>query len=186
MNDMNDNTPAAAAGQKPRRQTCKSMVEQLATVIEEIFPWDLVDELEANPHLLLLDVRSRHEFGVASIGNSVNVPRGILEMVVDYGYEETEPMLVEARNQRIVIICRSGNRSVLAAHTLAQMGYTDVASLRTGIRGWNDYEQPLFSPDGHQLSLDTADELLAPRISVEQLGPPKNTTQQQALPAPHL
>ncbi len=174
---MNDNTIAAESGQKPSRQTCRSMVDQLANGVQEIFPWDLVDELEENPGLLLLDVRSRREFDKASISNSVNVPRGILEMAVDYGYEETEPMLVEARNRRIVLICRSGNRSVLAAHTLAQMGYTDVASLRTGIKGWNDYEQPLFSTEDHQLSLDTADDLLAPRISPEQLGPPPNATQ---------
>jgi rhodanese-related sulfurtransferase len=171
---MNDNTLAIESGQNQRRHTCRSMVDQLAKCVQEIFPWDLVDELEAKPELLLLDVRSRHEFDTTSIRNSINVPRGILELAVDYGYEETEPWLVEARNKRIVLICRSGNRSVLAAHTLAQMGYTDVASLRTGIRGWNDYEQPLFSTDDHQLSLDTADELLAPRFRPEQLGPPAN------------
>jgi len=171
---MNDDTLAPESSANPIRQTCRSMVDQLAKCVQEIFPWDLVDELEANPDLFLLDVRSRHEFDAASIRNSINVPRGILELAVDYGYEETEPVLVEARHQRIVIICRSGNRSVLAAHTLAQMGFSDVASLRTGIRGWNDYEQPLLSTDDRQLSLDEADELLAPRIRPEQLGPPEN------------
>jgi rhodanese-related sulfurtransferase len=181
---MNDKTLAIKSGQKPGRQTCRSMVEQLASCVQEIFPWDLVDELEPNPELILLDVRSRHEFHTASIKNSINVPRGILELAVDYGYEETEPMLVESRNKRIVLICRSGNRSVLAAHTLAQMGYTDVASLRTGIRGWNDYEQPLFSTDDHQLSLDTADELLAPRFRPAQLGPPANAQKGDAACGP--
>ena len=182
---MNDKTLAIKSAQKPGRQTCRSMVEQLATCVQEIFPWDLVDELEANPELLLLlDVRSRHEFHTASIQNSINVPRGILELAVDYGYEETEPMLVESRNKRIVLICRSGNRSVLAAHTLAQMGYTDVASLRTGIRGWNDYEQPLFSTDDHRLSLDTADELLAPRFRPAQLGPPASAQKGDAASRP--
>jgi len=80
-------------------------------------------------------------------------------------------MLVESRNRRIVLICRSGNRSVLAAHTLSLMGYTDVASLRTGIRGWNDYEQPLYTADNRQLDLDSADALLESRIPPEKLGP---------------
>ena len=154
-----------------QRQTCKSMVEKLSQSVEEIFPWDLVDELESNPGLVLLDVRSRHEFDEAFIKGSINVPRGILELAVDYGYEETEPDLVESRDKRIVIICRSGNRSVLAAHTLTLMGFTNVASLRTGIRGWNDYEQPLCSKANPHLDLDTADELLAPRIAPEQLRP---------------
>ncbi len=147
------------------------MVEDLSTSVEEIFPWDLVDELEANPELLLLDVRCPREFDQACIENSINVPRGILEMAVDYGYEETEPALVEARERRIVIICRSGNRSVLAADTMAAMGYTDVVSLRTGIRGWNDYEQPLYTRAGERLDLDTADDLLEQRIPPEKLGP---------------
>ena len=153
------------------RQTCKSMVEHLAASVEEIFPWDLADELEANPDLLLLDVRCPREFDSASIRESLNVPRGILEMAVDYGYEETEPELVEARDRRIVVICRSGNRSVLAAHTMALMGYTNVASLRSGIRGWNDYELPLYDRDARQLDLDTADAPLAPNIKPKQLGP---------------
>ena len=157
------------AGLAPR-QTCKSMVEHLAASVEEIFPWDLADELEANRDLLL-DVRCSREFDRASIRHSLNVPRGILEMAVDYGYEETEPELVEARDRRIVVICRSGNRSVLAAHTMALMGFTDIASLRTGIRGWNDYELPLYDRDARQLDPDAADALLAPNIAPQQLGP---------------
>ena len=168
---MNDANTAVSAALEQKPETCKSMVEALATSVEEIFPWDLLDEIEANPDLLLLDVRCPHGFDKASIMNSVNVPRGILEMAVDYGYEETEPMLVESRNRRIVLICRSGNRSVLAAHTLSLMGYTDVASLRTGIRGWNDYEQPLYTADNRQLDLDSADALLESRIPPEKLGP---------------
>ena len=154
-----------------RPETCRSMVDHLAQTVEEIFPWDLVDELEANPDIVLLDVRCPREFDRAAIRDSINVPRGILEMAVDYGYEETEPALVESRDKRIVVICRSGNRSVLAADTLSRMGFSNVASLRTGIRGWNDYEQPLYTIDAQHLDLDTADDLLAPRISPQQLGP---------------
>ena len=164
------NKPASAETEyKP--QTCKTMVDALLKSVEEVFPWELIDEIDSNPDLLLLDVRCPHEFDRASIKNSINVPRGILEMAVDYGYEETEPALVESRNRRIVLICRSGNRSVLAAHTLSLMGYTDVASLRTGIRGWNDYEQPLYAADNRQLDLDSADALLESRIPPEKLGP---------------
>lgn len=170
--DMNDVNTATIAEPELKPQTCKSMVERLAKCVEEIFPWDLLDEIDANPDLLLLDIRSPHEFDKASIDNSINVPRGILEMAVDYGYEETEPLLVESRSRRIVLICRSGNRSVLAAHTMSLMGYTDVVSLRTGIRGWNDYEQPLYAADNRQLDLDTADALLQARIPPEKLGPP--------------
>lgn len=155
------------------RQSYKTMVAALADQVEEIFPWDLLDELAgAGKHTpLLLDIRCPHEFDAAHIAASVNVPRGILEIAADYGYEETVPELVEARDRRVVVICRSGNRSILAAHTLQRMGYTNTASLRTGIRGWNDFEQSLVDRDGRPLDIDAADELLTSRVSPEQLGP---------------
>ena len=40
------------------------------------------------------------------------------------------------REQKVVIYCASGNRSIFAADTLQQMGYDDVASMARGFRGW--------------------------------------------------
>jgi rhodanese-related sulfurtransferase len=146
------------------------MVAGLTGQVEEVFPWELLHELAGDDLPLLLDIRCPHEFDAGHILGSVNVPRGILEIAADYGYEETVPELVESRERRIVVICRSGNRSILAAHTLGLMGYQHAASLRTGVRGWNDYEQVLVNVDGNQLDLDAADELLTSRVSPEQLG----------------
>ena len=68
------------------RQTYKSMVADLSERVEEIFPWDLVDELDAGATPLLLDIRCPGEFDLAHLPASINVPRGILEIAVDYGY----------------------------------------------------------------------------------------------------
>lgn len=148
-------------------------VQDSLTRVREIFPWDLVKRLEANPDLVLLDVREPREFDAMHIAASLNVPRGVLETACDWGYEETIPELAAARDREIVIICRSGNRSVLAADTLQTMGFTNVVSLRTGIRGWNDFEQPLVVGGGDAVTLDQADDYLAPRVSETQLGPPR-------------
>ncbi|MEO5342102.1 MAG: rhodanese-like domain-containing protein [Gammaproteobacteria bacterium SHHR-1] len=153
------------------RASYRSLVEALSGQVEEVFPWDLMDEREQGMAHLLLDVRCPHEYDRARIQGSINVPRGILEIAADYGYEETEPELVTARERRVILICRSGNRSILAAHTLSQMGYVNVASLRTGLRGWNDYELPLFDKDNRQLPLEIADDLFEPRLTAAQLGP---------------
>jgi rhodanese-related sulfurtransferase len=147
------------------------MVAEHASQVEEIFPWDLLDEVDTGATPLLLDIRCPNEFEDARINGSINVPRGILEIAVDYGYEETVPELVEARDRRVVVICRSGNRSVLAAYTLKLMGFTNVASLRTGLRGWNDYEQTLIDEHGNRLELDVVDELFLAKLSQAQLGP---------------
>jgi rhodanese-related sulfurtransferase len=152
-----------------QRETYQSMVAELSGKVEEIFPWELIEELKTDPELLLLDIRCPHEYEAANISNSINVPRGILEIAVDFGYEETMPQLVNSRQKRVVVICRSGNRSMLASHTLKRMGYENVASLRTGIRGWNDYEQPLFTGEGERLELEVADKILENRIRPDQL-----------------
>jgi 3-mercaptopyruvate sulfurtransferase SseA len=81
------------------------------------------------------------------------------------------PELVEARDRRLVVVCRSGNRSVLAAHTLQLLGFTRTASLKTGLKGWNDYDQPLIDERGELLDTDTAERLLNPLISLEKLAP---------------
>ena len=48
---MNDANTAARVAQEQEPQTCKSMVEALGNSVEEIFPWDLIDEIEVNPEL---------------------------------------------------------------------------------------------------------------------------------------
>lgn len=154
-----------------QRETYKSMVAALAVETDEIMPWDLADELAAGGKPLLLDIRCPDEYDAAHIPNSLNVPRGILEIAVDYGYEETVPELVAARDREVVVMCRSGNRSVLAAHTLRQMGYTRVVSLGSGLRGWNDYEQPLVNAADVPLDPDRVDALFTPSIAPEKLGP---------------
>lgn len=154
-----------------QRATYRSMVAELAGRVEEILPWDLVDEIAAGGDPLLLDIRCPHEFAGAHIPGSINVPRGILESAVDYGYDETEPELAEARERRLIVICRSGNRSILAAHTLKQMGFRHVASLKTGLRGWNDYEQSLVDVRGSERDPDELDALFNNRIPDEKRGP---------------
>lgn len=158
------------------RESYKSMVADLNGQIEELFPWDLEEELASGQHPLLLDIRCPHEFAAAHIPGSLNVPRGILELAADYGYDETEPELVQARERQVVIICRSGNRSMLAAQTLRLMGFTKPVSLKTGLKGWNDYEQPLIDQQQLPLDFDTAERLFAPKVRPEQLGPVTTAT----------
>ena len=138
--------------------------------VNEIMAWDLVEILEKkNP--LLVDVREPDEFKVLHIGGSLNVPRGVLESACDYDYEETEPELVTARDRDIVVMCRSGYRSVLACSTMQLMGYRSVVSLKTGIKGWNDYDQPLCDPNNNRLDNDDAWEMLNQVVRKDQRMP---------------
>jgi rhodanese-related sulfurtransferase len=155
------------------RKTYKSMVAALSGKVKELFPWEFLEISRSGPAPLLLDIRCPNEFDKFRIQDSINVPRGILEIACDYGYEETVPELVEARDRPILVICRSGSRSILAARTLELMGYGNVASLRTGLRGWNDYELALYNNQGKWLDPDRVEAMLSPLLSPEQLGPPE-------------
>lgn len=82
------------------------------------------------------------------------------------------PELVQARARAVVVVCRSGNRSALVARVMQEMGYTNVYSLKTGLRGWNDCELPLIRQAGMPLDLDSADDYFMPKLRPEQM-PPK-------------
>ena len=139
--------------------------------VREIMPWDLREKLAQDALPLLIDVREPAEFALAHIRGSFNVPRGVLELACDWDFEETVPMLARGYDSLIVVVCRSGHRSVLAADAMQQLGFADVVFLRTGLRGWNDYEQALVDGDGQVVESDAAEQALAPRVRPEQLRP---------------
>ena len=147
------------------------LVSDCLSDVKEVMPWDLEERLKVNPDLLLVDVREPYEFDAMHIAGSMNIPRGILESACEWEYEETEPELVRARDREIVVVCRSGHRSVLAAHSMQLLGYQNVASLQTGLRGWKDYEQPLVDRAGADVDLDEADVYFTPRVRDDQLRP---------------
>lgn len=139
--------------------------------VKEIMPWDLEERLQENPDMLIVDVREPYEFDAMHIEGSLCVPRGILESACEWDYEETEPELVRAREREVVVVCRSGYRSVLAANSMLLLGYSNVVSLKTGLRGWKDYEQPLVDAQGNEVDLDAADEYFTPVLRDDQLRP---------------
>jgi rhodanese-related sulfurtransferase len=152
-------------------KTFQQIVADALQDVEEIMPWDLEEKLQQTNPPLLIDVREPHEYEAMHIKDSINVPRGILETACEYNYDETVPKLADAREQEIVVICRSGNRSVLACSNMQLMGYKHVISLKTGLRGWNDYEQPLVDGAGNDVDIDDADEYFTPHLRPDQERP---------------
>ena len=147
------------------------LVAEALTRVKEIMPWDLSRLLASGGRPVLLDVREPAEFALLRIPGSINAPRGILEQSCEWDYDETVPLLAAGHELDIVVICRSGKRSALAADVMQRMGFTSVVSLKTGVRGWNDFEQPLEGSTGKLIDADTCDALLAPRLKSEQHKP---------------
>lgn len=154
-------------------KTFAELVRDLQPAVQEVFPWDIEERINEGDVPLILDVREESEYAAMHIADSLNVPRGILETACEYDYEETVKELVEARDRDVVVVCRSGNRSVLAAHTMQLMGYTRVSSMKTGLRGWNDYELQLVNSAGMTVSVEEADEFFTTRLRPDQESPKK-------------
>ncbi len=74
-----------------------------------------------------LDCREPNEYNLGRIPGAVFIPRGQLETTI----EARIP-----REHEVVIYCASGNRSALAAVTLAEMGYGTVSSMAGGFKAW--------------------------------------------------
>ncbi len=153
------------------RDSFRSLSERAAAQINEIMPWDLQAMLMRPSDVMVLDVRERAEFEAAHIKGALNVPRGILEAACEWDYAETEPELVSARQRPIIIVCRSGNRSALAALVMRAIGYENVASMKLGIKGWNDGDLPLVDCRGVSVDPDDAAHLIEPRLAPEQINP---------------
>lgn len=155
----------------PRMKTYSQIVQECAADVQELFPWDLEERLEAGEDILLVDLREPYEYDTMHIDGSLSVPRGILEAAAEWDYEETEPDLVNARDKTVVLLCRSGHRSVLAANCLKRQGFGDVWSLKTGLRGWSDYELPLVDETGAPVDQEDADNYFQTKLLAHQRKP---------------
>jgi rhodanese-related sulfurtransferase len=90
-----------------------------------------------NQEVVVLDVRETAEFQAGHLPRAINVPRGVLEFKV-----ANHPDLMDPQ-QPILIYCKNGGRSTLAALTLKQMGFTHVEMLSGGFDGWTGAVQQI-------------------------------------------
>ena len=141
-------------------KTFKQIVAEASETITELMPWDVEERIAENKALLVVDIREECEFIRFHIKGSILIPRGILETACEDEYEDAIPELVNGRDREIVIICRSGLRSVLGTQMLQTMGFKNVSSMKTGLRGWNDFELPLYDLEQTELDPDDVDEML--------------------------
>jgi rhodanese-related sulfurtransferase len=104
-------------------------IRRIKAGIDEIDP-AAVHELVGNG-VAIVDVREADEWAQGHLPGAKHVPRGFLESRIEG--------VVPDRGLRVILYCASGNRSALAAHTLAaELGYERVESMTGGITLWKD------------------------------------------------
>ena len=116
-------------------KTAVEMIMAAKAQVGTVSPADAAAELGSGK-AVLLDVREAEEWQHGHIDGSIPVPRGLVEFFAD----PTSPRHNQALDpgHRVIVVCASGARASLAALTLKDMGYEDVAVLDGGLKAWTD------------------------------------------------
>ena len=101
-------------------------VAPITPVLEKISP-EKAKEMIDKTSPILLDVRTQEEYDESHIEGAILLP--------DYEISEKAEELLTDKNAVILVYCRSGRRSALAAKALNELGYSQIYDFG-GIIDW--------------------------------------------------
>jgi rhodanese-related sulfurtransferase len=111
------------------------LVEDAKSRVRELTVDDVKKKLDRGERFHLIDVREESEWAKGHLPHAEYLGKGIIERDVESRIPDT--------GAEIVLYCGGGFRSALAADALQKMGYTNVASMDGGWRGWHDAGLPV-------------------------------------------
>jgi rhodanese-related sulfurtransferase len=88
------------------------------------------EALRSGEGVTVVDVREPDEYEDGHIPGAKPLPRGLLE------YKAAEEL--PDKDAHIVVHCALGGRGALAARSLKEMGYTNVANMEGGMKDWKE------------------------------------------------
>jgi len=103
--------------------------------VARVGPEEFKQRLEKTPGAILVDVRTPEEYREGHLAKSLLIP-------VDRVAASAASALPK-KDAPLLVYCRSGSRSSVAAATLKKMGYTNITDLSTGILGWSRQGYPV-------------------------------------------
>ncbi len=122
--------------------TAAELVAEARLHAQALPPGDFADEVDRGD-AIAIDVREADErVRDGSIHGAIHIPRGVLEFRADPSNPDHDHRL--RRDRRILLHSTRGERSALAAETLAELGYTDVAHLDGGLGAWSESGLPVY------------------------------------------
>ena len=117
-------------------KTFSDLMREVRAGIREVSPAE-TEQLAADG-VTLIDVRESTEWEEGHLPGAVHVPRGFLESRIETAVPE--------HDRPLVLYCAGGVRSALAARQLAELGYTNVASMTSGFQGWKSEGRRWMKP----------------------------------------
>ncbi len=89
---------------------------------------------------VLIDVREAEEYAAGHLPGAVHISRGLLE------FKLSGTPALAARDQKVVLYCKTSGRAALAACAMHDMGYLQVQSLAGGFDAWVAAGKPVHKP----------------------------------------
>lgn len=99
-------------------------------LVEQVSVTELKQAMDEGKDLVLVDVREPHELKICCLKYNLHIPLGDLR----FRMEELEPY----KEKELVLYCRSGRRSNMAAMFLSELGFAKVKNLKGGVLAWSD------------------------------------------------
>ena len=113
----------------------EKVVDDARARVRECTVSDVKARLERGEQVHFVDVREDDEFGQDHAAGAIHIGKGVIERDIETA--------IPNKQAPIVLYCGGGYRSVLAADSLRQMGYTDVISMDGGIKAWRAAGYPM-------------------------------------------
>ena len=118
----------------------KSYADLLREAREQIREVTVQDVADLPPgSAAIVDVREASEWEQGHVPGASHVSKSYIEQQIEG--------IAPDRDQPVVLYCAGGVRSLFAAQTLADMGYTDVVSVKGGFQAWKsagfDFDTPV-------------------------------------------
>jgi len=89
-----------------------------------------------DPNVQFIDVRDKDSFTKETIGNAINLERGLLEFYLADGSPLENDYLKKNPDKEYVVFCGLGGQGTLATKTMKDMGVKNVKNIKGGMAEW--------------------------------------------------
>jgi rhodanese-related sulfurtransferase len=110
---------------------------KISNEIENISVDEAKEKLK-DPNVQFIDVRDKNSFESETIGNAVNLERGLLEFYLADGSPLENEIFKNNPDKEYIIFCGLGGQSTLATKTMQEMGLKNVKNMTGGMAAWKD------------------------------------------------
>lgn len=105
--------------------------------IPEISPVQVKQLQDEKENIIIIDVRTSGEF----TGELGHIRGAFLQPLQEI--EEWHTEFSEKKENRLIMVCRSGNRSRVATKYFQERGYENIQNMSGGMRAWNELSFPI-------------------------------------------